>query len=214
MQKKVVVCIPTHDRWLAGFGFDFAHMIGFFVGNPACIPPPQLAIHYCMTSLLHDGRQQLVNAAKQSGGTHILWLDNDMRFPKETLHILLHHEKEIVGVNYMTRRPPFRFTAKGMDGDECVTNKSKTGLEEVSHIGFGCLLTDIRVFEGDGPHFSFGWEAVEGGKGFRPVGEDVHFCRLAQAKKFKVYVDHDLSNQIGHIGEFTYTPEIAEQLAS
>jgi hypothetical protein len=36
------------------------------------------------------------------------------------------------------------------------------------------------------------------------IGEDIHFCIKAQDAGFEVYVDHDLSKAIGHIGTRTF----------
>ena len=36
------------------------------------------------------------------------------------------------------------------------------------------------------------------------VGEDVMFCRGLGRAGHTVYIDHDLSKQVGHIGQHTY----------
>lgn len=211
-QKKIFVCIPCHDRWVSGFGFDLAHLVGYFVGNPyqkdEHDPLPALAIHYCMTTILPDGRQKLADLAKQQGATHILWLDSDMRFPKETLHMLLRHEKAIVGCNYVARRLPHSMTAR-LDGAPLVSPKDATDLVEVEHLGFGVLLTEIGVFDGDGPHFAFGWQKTKEGE-IQPIGEDVFFCRNARKAGHQIWVDQELSRSIGHAGEFTFTPDMVD----
>lgn len=212
-QKRVFICIPSHDRWISGFGFDLAHLVGYFVGNPyqkdAEEPLPALAIHYCQTTILPDGRQKLVDQAKKENATHILWLDCDMRFPKETLHMLLRHEKPIVGCNYMARRLPHMMTAR-KDGTPLQTGPESDGLVEVDHIGFGVVLTETSVFEGDGPHFAFGWGRNEE-LGLHPIGEDVFFCRNARKAGHQIWVDQELSRAIGHVGEFTYTSDLMER---
>lgn len=213
-RKRIFVCIPSHDRWVSGFGFDLAHLVGYFVGNPYRKsddePLPALAIHYCLTTILPDGRQKLVEQAKKEGATHILWLDSDMRFPKETLHMLLRHEKEIVACNYMARRIPHLMTAR-KDGKPLQSCPEDKGLTEVEHIGFGVCLTDIGVFEGDGPHFAFGWGKDDAGNLY-PIGEDVFFCRNARKAGYSIWVDQDLSRSIGHAGEFTYTADLMAQV--
>jgi len=42
------------------------------------------------------------------------------------------------------------------------------------------------------------------------VGEDIYFCKLAQAHGFKVWVDHDLSKDVKHIGKMEFTHDHAE----
>ena len=118
----------------------------------------------------------------------------------------------IVGVNYVSRRPPFRFTAATLDNKYLETKPGDTGLAEVAHIGFGFLLTDMSVFTGDRPFFSFDWYRDEETGMWKQVGEDVFFCREARANGHKIYVDQELSNMIGHVGEFDYNPEVMQQI--
>jgi hypothetical protein len=42
------------------------------------------------------------------------------------------------------------------------------------------------------------------------IGEDIYFCKLAQAHGFKVYIDHDLSKEVRHTGTMDFTHEHAE----
>ena len=35
-------------------------------------------------------------------------------------------------------------------------------------------------------------------------GEDVYFCTMARVHGFEVWVDHDLSKEVTHIGQFEY----------
>jgi hypothetical protein len=170
------------------------------------------SLNWCQTSLLPEGRHRLVEDLKAKGVAKILWIDTDMRFPKEALHMLLRHNEKIVGCNYVSRRPPFRFTAATVDRQMLETRPGDTGLVEVGHIGFGLLLTDMSVFEGDGPWFDFEWERDPETKRWRIVGEDVWCCRDLRARGHKVYVDQELSNAIGHIGEFEYNPEVMLQV--
>ena len=39
------------------------------------------------------------------------------------------------------------------------------------------------------------------------IGEDMYFCREAQKAGFKVYIDHDLSKQVRHIGVLEFMHE-------
>lgn len=217
-RARVVICYPCHDRVHAGFCNDLAHLIGSFAGqNQGPIPGfdeyPSIAVNNCQTSILPDGRQKLVEFSKKHDSTHILWLDSDMRFPKETLHLLLGHGKKIVGANYISRRPPYRYTAATLDNKELATTPQTTGIVRVGHIGFGVLLTDISVFEGDGPWFAFDWHRDRETKAWKPIGEDVFFCRQAIEAGHEIWCDHDLSNAVGHIGEWTYsTQEMAEAI--
>lgn len=204
---KVVFC--SHDRVHAGWAYDMMHLVGSFISSGGMVPETQesfrLSLEWCMTSLLAEGRHKLAEVCKEKGADKILWVDTDMRIPRQALQMLLRHREPIVGVNYVSRRPPFRFTAATKENEPLVTRPDSTGLVEVNHIGMGCLLTDISVFQGDGPHFTFDWERKEDNS-WGQVGEDVFFCREARSRGYKIYVDQELSAQVQHEGDFAFSP--------
>jgi hypothetical protein len=148
--------------------------------------------------------------------THLLWLDDDMAFPSDTLMRLLAHDKAMVGANYIKRAPPFTpnaFTklyheigdiARGKEGVLCQTLPESTGLEEIHGIGFGCVLMRAdAVVAIPHPWFEAGYE----GHIFK--SEDVDFCSKFRAAGHQIYVDHDLSKQVKHIGTAEYGWEVA-----
>lgn len=206
----------SHDRVHAGWAYDYGHLIGKFIASAGFVPETgesfALSLNWCQTSMLAEGRHRLVEDLQKKNVAKALWIDTDMRFPKEGLHMLLRHNQPIVGVNYVSRRPPFRFTAATLDNKYLETKPGDTGLAEVAHIGFGFLLTDMSVFTGDRPFFSFDWYRDEETGMWKQVGEDVFFCREARANGHKIYVDQELSNMIGHVGEFDYNPEVMQQI--
>ena len=82
-----------------------------------------------------------------------------------------------------------------------IMSKDKTHLEEVTAIGCGVMLVKREVFENT-PRPWFWFEQIPGGK---LLGEDVYFCVKAQDAGYKTYLDHNLSNAIGHVGSYTYS---------
>jgi hypothetical protein len=79
-----------------------------------------------------------------------------------------------------------------------------TGLEEVGSVGTGVMLIKREVFQGmSEPWFDMPWQYDNRGY----MGEDVFFCKKAQELGFKVYIDHDVSKEIGHIGTFEFRHE-------
>lgn len=216
--KRLCVIFCSHDRVHAGWAYDFAHLTGAFVASGGLVPETGerygFSLNWCQTSLLPEGRWRLVEDLKAKGVDKALWIDTDMRFPKEGLHMLLRHNVPIVGANYVSRRPPFRFTAATLDNPPkvCETKPGQTGLEEVSHLGFGFLLTDMSVFDSTSPVFDFSWYHDPDENKWKIIGEDVHFCREMRARGHKIYVDHELSSAIGHIGEFEYNAEVMQQV--
>ena len=127
-----------------------------------------------------------------------------MTFPQDMVGRLLAHDKEIVAANCARRRMPTGPTAQNYDENgkrqAVYTMPESTGLEEVGSIGTGIMLIKREVFEGmSEPWFDMPWQSTRG-----YMGEDVFFCKKAQELGYKVYIDHDVSKEIGHIGTFEF----------
>lgn len=215
--KKVGFAFCSHDRVHPGTMYDAMHLVGHMIATGGYVPETNqhhsLALDWCQTSMLPEGRRMIVQDLKDKGADKLLFFDTDMRFPRQSLHMLLRHDVPIVGVNYPSRRPPYRYTAATMQDEPLITRPESTGLVEVAHVGFGFILLDMSIFaDDDGPWFSFDWYRREDGK-WGLVGEDVTFCREMRARGHKIYVDQELSASIGHEGDFIFTAnEMAEVL--
>ena len=199
---KVAVAIPSGDQVAIGFAFDLAQMIGSTVATRNDI---DVRLTNIQSSVLHKSRRDLVRLALKHDCTHLLFLDSDMRFPRHTLLRLLSHGEPIVGVNYVTRRPPtlpVTFRNDDNPNDRVYTEVESTGLEEVASTGLGVCLFDLDLFRHlSEPWFDFVWE----GDDLHLVGEDVYlFRKLRQELGAKVLIDHDLSKEVLHVGSHDY----------
>lgn len=147
-------------------------------------------------------RQQLTDEILETNCTHLLWLDSDMKFPADTLEILLSHNKYIVAGNYSTRVKPHRPVAfKNPDNLDKRVFGGK-GLEKIYAIGSGLMLVNRQVYENmPRPFYSVEWKDNYTSL----VGEDIYFCHKANENGYEVFVDHDLSKRIAHIGSKAYT---------
>ena len=143
-----------------------------------------------------SNRTFLVKASIEKGATHILFVDSDMIFPKDTIPRLLAHKKKIVGVRYKKREFPVEWLYKPV-GEE-----SEKDIFTVKHVGTGLMLIDLSIFTGEkplgSPWFNFGRD----GQGALVMGEDVWFCNTAWEAGYEVWVDPTL--KIGHLGEYIY----------
>jgi hypothetical protein len=157
-----------------------------------------------MGTILLNQRNDLVRRALQLEGTHILWLDSDMRFHRNLLVDLLEHNEAIVGCNYVTRRHPIRPVSvrRGPEGrEDLYTTPEDKGLVEVEYTGSGVMLVDLDVYRNmQEPWYNFWFN--EKAKAF--VGEDVYFCLTARELGLKVLIDQAASQGIRHIGEQEY----------
>lgn len=203
--KRVAICMPSRGEMTIGTGFDLAVMCGY---DSRFRDPGEQGIYTINGTLIFDQREKLAQEALKEGADYILWIDADMRFPKTTIERLIAHDKPIVGVNATTRSIPVRATAKNLEIDfenkvnhwRPVSSKGKTGLERVTAIGCGVMMVKREVFENTPPPW-FWFEAIPGDK---LLGEDVYFCIKAHDAGFSTWVDHDLSNEIGHVGSYTF----------
>lgn len=199
---RVCVAIPSGDQVAAGFMYDLATMVGATMASRRDI---DLRLSHVQGSIIHTARRDLVRMALAGDCTHILFLDSDMRFPRNTLVRLLSHGVPIVGANYPTRRhppKPVTFRSDKTDKERVYTELDSTGLEEVDSTGFGVMLIDMDVFRNlPEPWFSFEWRTPQ-----HMVGEDVYFARKARAELgIPTLIDHDLSKLVKHIGSFEYS---------
>lgn len=188
---------PTRDSVPAAFAVDAAHLLAYTreVGPWG----KHVSLDFVASTYIHVGREWFLEASIKQGATHILWLDTDMSVPRETAVLLAMHDQPIVACNYRVRQSSGLFTA--FNGETRVaTTETSTGLEAVEYVGMGAMLMRTDVVAGLGrPWFRHGLNDLGG-----DVGEDVMFCRGLARAGYTVYIDHDLSKKVGHIGQYTY----------
>lgn len=197
-KTRVAICVPSQDYCAVGFAHDLARLAGF-MGSTR--PDVEVMLFTSRGTIIPQQRTELVKYALKAEATHILWLDSDMRFPKEVMNRLLSHNESVVGANYSTRRPPITPTAAHPNNEYEYTTPEANGLVEVTRMGMGCMLVDMTVYKTmTAPWFALGY--VPSQNDF--VGEDVFFCQKAKSFGFPILCDHALSKDIVHLGEFPY----------
>lgn len=94
--------------------------------------------------------------------------------------------------------------------DSVLVHKESKGLEKVTHCGFGLALIEMTVvyaiYDKFGSQYPF---FKMPSRGYKFGGEDVHFCHSAIQAGFDVYVDHDLSKYVGHLGQIPCNHQLA-----
>ena len=83
--KTIGILVPTRDFVNSGFAVDLARLVGFTVGTSN----HKVVIYTSSGTLLSAQRQDLARDAVEAKCTHTLWLDSDMRFPKDSIIRLL-----------------------------------------------------------------------------------------------------------------------------
>jgi hypothetical protein len=191
-----------------GFTYDLARLSAYWSAKHV----PNGGKLYLFTSagtLIADQRQSLMFEALKVKADYVMWLDTDMRFPKDIVDRMHAHGKDVVAANYSTRRLPCKPVAFADAGcrNLVYTKADSTGLEEVYAIGMGAMLERTEAYKKLGlPFFSIGYS--QSAQDF--FGEDVYHCHKLREAGIKVYVDHDVSKEVKHIGMFEYGNEHAE----
>jgi cellulose synthase/poly-beta-1,6-N-acetylglucosamine synthase-like glycosyltransferase len=184
--------------------FDLAALVGFMVKTTK----HDVDIYTAAGTLIFDQRNKLVKTSLEAKCDYIVFIDADMRFPKDTIMRLLRHQKDIIGVNATTRTEPVIPTAKNLTINEdgsCtwlpIYSNSLDGISKADGIGCGVMMIKASVFAKlQEPYFYF--EQLPDNK---ILGEDIYFCIKAKDAGIDTWVDHDLSMDIKHIGQYTYS---------
>lgn len=206
MNPSVFIGIPSGSDWKADFGMSLAGMVAAS-GKPLKGGGhiERLEMWNTKGSVLSRSRQTLVNRALELRCTHLLFVDSDMTFPKWTLHQLLSANKAIVAANCPVKTIPSSPTAR-QKGDtvagKLVHSVDNAGLEKVWRVGTGVMLIQTKVFQ-DVPKPWF--EVLWNGDIEDYTGEDWKFCEKLDQAGIPIWIDHDLSKHIGHVGSYTYT---------
>lgn len=216
---NVVVAVPCMTQLESWFAYDLAQLMAFtsahFLGQGQIA---NLGLIMTAGTYVHSARQNLTTEALAGGADYILFLDSDMRFPKDALIRLLGHQEAMVGCNYIKRSFPPRFVGikstgsleEGGSGLLMLTMEDSTGLEDCDALGFGVMLVHKSVFEAlpDPREHGPWWFFRHVGEG-KQEGEDVYFCRLVREAGFTIACDHDLSKYVKHLGQEQYGLEHA-----
>lgn len=200
MTATVAVCVACRETVDAGFAFDLARC----VSAHTAATEDRVLLFQSQGTLIVNQRAELAAGALQAGATHVLFLDADMRFPKDTIRRLLAADKPIVAANYSTRKLPLQPVAFADDTTQTrvYTEPDSKGLRRVAAIGMGVMMVRAEVFQKmPKPWFYIHYSAGSGVY----TGEDIWFCRGAREAGFEVWLDHDLSQHVRHIGNFEFS---------
>jgi hypothetical protein len=198
---RLVIGGPTRDTVPAAFAVALAQL--YAVTKHAWAA--SVTIGYVQSTYVHVGREAVLARALAEHATHVLWLDTDMTVPPETAIWLAAHDRPIVAANCVLRDPRRLCTAQ-RNGQRVETGPASSGLEAVDSVGLAVMLMQTDVVA-DLPRPWFEHGRTEDGV---DIGEDVMFCRALGAAGHQIWIDHDLSKEVGHVGQYTYRPRAVE----
>lgn len=210
MRVKLAICIPSAGDWKADFGYCVAQMCVFISSKLFEEGEPREVLFVDKrTSSLPRSRQECLEDAVMQDCTHALFIDTDQTFPMDTAHRLIAWKKPVVACNIPLKLSPSFPTARARGatpfGEPIFSTGMKTnpeGLEKVWRVGTGVMLIDLSIMSKiEKPWFEIRYSDKQA----QFVGEDWYFVKKVEDAGFDVYVDHELSRSVGHIGTFQYT---------
>lgn len=203
---EVGIGVPSLGGWTTNFGRSlidlFQHTTSWRPKEGSPIKSFRIRLYTQETSMLVKSRHNLVVAALKDNCTHLLFLDSDMTFPKDTLVRLLERNKPVIAVNATTRAYPVKHIAHGLDG-KLLDSRNKVGVQKVQHVGAAVMLINLEVVKNMLPPL-FMMEWIPEMKDY--CGEDVYFSMKVQQEGYDTWVDHDLSQEVGHEGRQIFGP--------
>lgn len=200
--SKVAVCVPSNGTWRDQFGWSLA---GMLLWTATAVPQLPVVFHGNSCSSIPYNRMNLIGEAiNQTDATHILFLDSDMVFPRDTLCRLLVHDLDVVGAIYSNRGGTAVTATDSVETrsrSTLVVHDGEKGLRRIEAMGLGVTLIKATVFDQVPPScFEMRWmpdlATVE--------GEDYSFFRAVKDAGIAVYADMDLSWEIGHLGSVPF----------
>lgn len=199
---SLLVSVASCRDWKPQFGISLALLADRLASNR--LGGTLARVRYSIkaqASCLSISREEALTLAEKDGFTHWLSLDDDMGFPPDAVDRLIKHDLPIVAANYRRKQKKVAGICLSTNG-EVINSEGKTGLEEVGWIGGGCSLVDVeKVKVVRPPRFSVLW--VEERKSY--MSEDYFFSMKLRENGIKIFCDHDLSNDMQHIGDVAYT---------
>ena len=195
-KPSIYIAIPAMNEVCTEFARDLALATAWLTKNGY-----DFNMGVAMGSVVTRGRRSLVELFLDSKCDYIWWLDSDMKFPPDAALRLMARNKDIVGCNYRRRRfPDTSFVSMvGKIGEYRALETTDTSppMELCDVIPHGCVLAKREVYtKTPAPHYLQEYiKEID-----QELGEDVYFCKEVQKAGFEIWIDHELSKHVSHIG--------------
>jgi len=197
------VCIPTTGFCRAEHTLSLVNFGLYFMRQRIVEGEDQSVVfrHY-QSSCISNGREYLVTQSLKEGATHVLFIDDDIQFDMDAVHILASRRQPLVCANYKIRFEGAPFAAITPDFEGRIdTTAQSPDLEPCGACGFGLALIARDVFEAiPQPWFPIHWS--DESKTYST--EDVPFFLAAQKAGIVPLIDHVASRKVAHMGSYRY----------
>ena len=196
VDQKVMIGVITQEYSRRADFYDYFNLLS---------RPDDTIVLFCHDRSPAKGRNIIIEEAIKWNCTHILFIDDDMAFPSDSLKKLLQHDKDIISGLYLTRSYPHQpiiFDIAAEDG-ACLyayLEPGQEGLREIVAAGMGFCLVKTEIFSKlVKPYFRLGELDPE------QWCDDIGFFHRVHRVGIKVFCD--MNCKIGHIGTLIIWPE-------
>lgn len=193
--KKVLIGLSTMEH------IRKADFLPYFLGLEKPIGSVMTTVHGQSPA---EARNTIIKQGLQHNCTHILFIDDDMLPPPDSLFKLLAHDKDIVSGLYFMRAYP-HFPVAFDQAFENGFNKflfmkpDVNGLVPITNCGLGFVLIKTEVFKAmEEPWVRLG-EIIKDG-----WCDDVGFFNRARTAGFQIWLDTDC--RVGHMSSQAIWP--------
>ena len=200
---KLMIAIASGRGWAVDFGQSLALLLAQLVSNRLGGRLQDIQLHVQKNAYLVCARNDSLTKAIDGGFTHYLSLDDDMAFNADVVDRLIAHDKPVITANYRKKTPErVEYVCGDLEG-EMLDTTCRTGIERIGSMGMGMTLIDLATIKHvPRPYFAVLWDKAKE----KFIIEDGVFSALLREKNVEVWTDHDVSRQVGHVGEFMFVP--------
>lgn len=201
---RVAICVPSLDHVPIEFALSLAALCAF-EGKRG---HNEIMLVNVKSSTIPEARNLCVEQALKIDADQILFIDSDMVFRIDALEKLQKTNLDVVGGAY-----PKRIDGGGLNYLPLTNNEMyiDAPIEPVRGIGLGFMLINAVIFRQiKKPWFEWGYYGketlelvgVDGARTF--LSEDYYFCVKVRDKQCGVFMDKELTMQLGHVGSKVY----------
>ena len=200
MSVRLYIHVASGRDWKSAFGNSMVGLTFHLATQRLGGKLSHMQFSIAAQAGIAQARKEDMDKALAGGFTHFMSLDDDMVFPMDVVDRLIAHEKPIMVANYSRKTAENTPVCLGLDG-KYLDSSTKTGIEEIGFLGLGMALLDLReVVKIPSPRFDFVWDEERK----EMWDESTFFSMKARDAGVSIWCDHDLSKEIGHVGDFVY----------
>lgn len=196
MDTKIMIGLVTQEYARRADFYDYFHILE---------KPANTFILFCHDRSPAHGRNVVIEEALKHDCTHVLFIDDDIACPKDSLMKLLSHDLDIVTGLYLSRAYPHQPLIMDVadDSGACLfayLTGDEPRLKEVVNCGLGFCLVKTHIFKHlEKPYVRLGEIDPE------QWSDDVGFFNRIRKAGFRIWCDMEC--RVGHIGTMIIWPD-------